>query len=121
MQTPHFYYIITFTKTHIKITEEQRANIIKATAMEVEVNGQIVKQSNIAEILDEHAYFEAHPDKLPQPIRNDFEDKYGDIGNQQIRKPTGKARELMKQGIIAHFTSQGSSLSEAEAKYKTFV
>jgi len=122
MKNEKHYYIITFTRTHIKITEEQRSKILKTNANEVDVDGQIIKQSNIAEILDEHKYFEAYPDKMPRVERNVFEDLYGDQGNQQIRQPSKQGLSRMHQGFLDYFTKEkGLSLEEAKDKLKAFT
>lgn len=94
------YYIITFTKVHHKITGEQREKIMMLDSNEMSANGQMIKYSNIADILSEDKYFEAFPDKRPTEERNDFEDRYGAQGNQQVRKPTQRAKELMKKGFL---------------------
>ena len=93
------YYIITFTKVHHKITKELRDKILNPNFTEMNVNGQFIKVSNIADILDEDKYYETFPKKRPETIHNQFEDLYGKIGNQQIRKPSLKTRELLLQGM----------------------
>ena len=116
------FYIITFSKVHHKITQEQRDAIMKPSFSEADINGQLVKVNNIADILDEQKYFETYPNKLPAHVRNDFEDLYGDIGNQQIRQPTKKAGELMKQGFVDYFVKErGLTQEEATNKFNAFI
>lgn len=57
------YYILTYTKVHHKITQEQRNKIKGSDFTEIELDGQMVMRGNIADILDETKYFETFPDK----------------------------------------------------------
>ena len=115
------YYIITFTKVHHQITQEQRDKIMTMNFSEMEINGQLVKLSNIADILDEQKYFEAFPDKRPKEIRNLFEDIYGSDGNEQIRQPLKEVNRQMRQGFIDYWVDERRlSVEQAEAKLNEF-
>ncbi len=121
------YYIITMSKVHHKITQEQKESLMSIDASQVELeDGSVVKINSISDILPESKYYQTYPDKRPDETRNDFEDKYGDIGNQQVRNPTGKAKELMRAGFIAQQMSTGKTKEEAsfnfdELKQKVFI
>ena len=111
------YYIITFTKSHHQITEEQKKTITSSDLQRIEVDGCIIKANNIAEILSEEKYYNQYPDKRPSEIKTDFEDIYGLTGNQQIRQPSEKAAELMRKGFLDYFVEE-KAVSEEQAKIK---
>ena len=116
------YFIITYTKSHYEITEEQNKRLKELELNdELEIDGCTLKIRNIAEILSESKYFEQYPDKRPEETHNQFEDQYGHLHNQQIRKPTGRARELMKQGFVKQRLEIGKTTEQAEQDFKDFI
>lgn len=114
------YYIVTFSKVHHKITEEQLEQINSSKSSDFEINGSLVKQNNIADILTEKKYFETYPEKREEAPRDDFQRNYSEF-NKQIRKPTGKARELMKKGFLDATIGLGYSKEEAEKKFVEYI
>lgn len=86
----------------------------------VEVNGKKYIFSSFSKILDQTDFFAQYPKEIPPSKANPFEDKYGAYGNQQIRRPTEKAKELMKQGFVAYHLGQGRTKEEAEQKWVEF-
>lgn len=84
------------------------------------INGEHFKFSAIAKIIPKEEFFEQYPDERPEEVRNTFQDIYGDVGNQQIRQPTQRAAELMKQGFMKYHAEQGRTPEQAEEKWKQF-
>ena len=76
------YYIITYTKTHYEITEEQNQRL-KSLKLEDELilEGCTLKVKNIAEILSESKYYEQYPDKRSETTSPEWKP------NIQFRKP----------------------------------
>lgn len=117
-------YIIYHDKSH-EAVDDKIANLIweKSTSglKGSEINGKKYIFSSIAKILPEEDYFKQYPDKRPEVTYNQFEDLYGAEGNQQIRQPTTRARELMKGGFIGYHLSQGKTPEEAKKKFDDFI
>jgi hypothetical protein len=97
------YYIITMSKSHHEITEEQKKLLMSTNATQFELkDGSIVKLNTISEVLPEDKYFQTFPDKRPEEVRNDFDSKYAQYTGDQIRKPTKRAKELMLEGLAEY-------------------
>lgn len=116
------YYIITMSKAHHKITEQQKNNLMRAEASQVELeDGSIVKINSIAEIIPENKYFQTFPDKRPAEERNYFEGNAREY-NAQIRKPTKHARELMQKGFVKQqIEAHGISKEDAIERFNRFT
>lgn len=68
-----YYYLITFTKVHHKITQEQKDKILGAEFTRMNMpDGSMVTNNNISDILPESKYFEAFPDKRPEETVDTF-------------------------------------------------
>lgn len=117
-------YIIYHDKSH-ELAEDKIADLIwakSAAGMKgVEIAGKKYIFSSIAKILKEDDYFTQYPEKRPPEIRDQFEDVYGAQGNQQIRQPTVKAKELMKQGFFQYHIEKGKIPQQAEEKYRELL
>lgn len=111
------HFLITYTKVHHELTEEQRDKIMNVDFTEMWIGNSLIKLSNISDILDEQKYYETFPKKRPTETRDDFADRGY---SQQIRRPTKRAAELMKKGFIGHQLSIGKTLEEAEIHFKKF-
>lgn len=110
------YYVITYSKVHYPITEEQN-NVLKTLKLgsEIELDGCSVKVNNIAEILTEEKYYEAYPDKRPETTPDNFS-KYEDvIKNKHVSK---RAKELMMQGFLKQRVEVGRTREEAQQDLK---
>ena len=117
-------YIILFHDNSTKEISEKIGKIL-TEKMEnpnnmqgVNINGSFYKFSSIAKILTLNDYYQQYPDQRPETIK---EWTYPIEGNQQIRKPTTRARELMKQGFVQYHKEQGRTDEEAEQKWKDFI
>lgn len=81
--------IITFTKSHYFITDQQNERLKKLSLTDkIEINGNMVSIGNIAEIQTIEEYYKQHPEKEWQEPRNAFKENYGDIDlNKTINRP----------------------------------
>lgn len=119
------YFIITMSKNHHEITQEQKESLMRVDASQVELSdGSIVKINSISEILPEEKYYQTFPDKRPTETRNDFEEKYSQYsrsGSDQIRKPTKRARELMLEGMKKYIGENPGNNKNALEMYNKFM
>lgn len=116
------HFVITYAKTHFPITDEQN-EILRGLSPddEIDLDGSYVRIKNIAEILSESKYYETYPDRRPPETQNVFQEQYGDI-NKQIRQPTQRAKELMKQGFLrGYMKTWGGSQENAEKRFHETV
>lgn len=115
------FYIITYSKVHHKITQEQKDKIMDAQFTRMNMpDGSVVSNGNIAEIVTEMKYFETYPDKRPDSVRDIFGENYAEF-NRQIRQPTTQAKELMRKGFVkCRKEVFGESEEEARIKFKEF-
>jgi len=115
------YYIITYSKVHHKITQEQKDKIMDAQFTRMNMpDGSVVSNGNISDILPEAKYFEMFPDKRPEETRDDFQKNYGAF-NLQVRQPTTQAKELMRKGFVkCRKEVFGESEEEARVHFKDF-
>lgn len=115
------FYIITYSKVHHKITQEQKDKIMDAQFTRMNMpDGSVVSNSNISDILPESKYFETYPDKRPDSLHDLFGEKYGEF-NKQIRQPTTRAKELMREGFInCRKEVFGENEEQARIKFKDF-
>ena len=116
------HYIVTFTKSHHGITQRQFETLRKLGVKdELILNDCVVKVNNIAEILNAAKYFESYPQNRPTEVRNDFEDKYGKIGNQQVRVSTKNAGKLMLQGMAKYINENADRCEDAKKMYESYA
>lgn len=115
------YFAITYTKVHHKLTQEQRDTIMSTDFDRMEMpDGSMLTNNNISDLLPEEKYYQTFPDKRPEEVRDDFQKNYGGY-NQQIRKPTTRAKELMTQGFLkCRMEVFGETEEEARVKFKDF-
>lgn len=112
------YFIITFSKAHHEITEEQKKNILQSEASSFDVNGSIVMMNSISEIMDEVKYYNTFPDKRPETTPDNFS-KYEDVvKNQHVSK---RAKELMMQGFLRQRVEVGRTREEAQQDLRDFM
>ena len=120
------YYIITMSKAHHEITEEQKNSLMATKATQFELNdGSIVRLNTISEVLPEDKYYQTFPDKRPEEVRNQFDENYAEYNSSnQIRKPTKRAKELMLEGLAEYCRhNQNTSIAKnmLEEKSLSFI
>lgn len=65
------YAVVTYTGVHYLITENQESQLRNLGLNdEIDIDGNIVKMKNIADILTIQKYYETYPDKKPDPRFN---------------------------------------------------
>lgn len=104
-----------------KIAEEVMIKSCDEKLQAIKINNVLYKFGSISKIMPLNEYYQEYPDKRPQENYNQFNDIYGKIGSDQIRKPTEKAGELMKQGFIEYQLKQRKTPEQAEQKYKELM
>jgi len=118
------HYIIYHDKSFSAV-EDKTAQILWDKSCEglkgVEINGTKYNFSSISKILSEKDYYDQYPDRRPPENYNQFEDIYGDKGSEQIRKPTEKAKEQMKEGFFRYHYEQGRTTDEAQKKWEELM
>jgi hypothetical protein len=122
-------YVIMFKDggfTHI--TDAQEDQIVFASGKgekELRINGEFISFSSISRIPTEETFYRQFPDRRPEEVRDNFGDKYLPLlnapGNQQIRKPSKRAAELMLQGFKSYFLEKGYTEEQVEQKTKEFL
>jgi len=105
------YFIITFSKGHHEITEEQKLSILRSEASSFDVNGSIIMMNSISEIMDEVKYYETFPNKRPETTPDTFSKYENVIKNRTV---STRAKELMAQGFINQRLSVGRTQQQAE-------
>lgn len=103
-------HVILFTdKSKIFISQSDYLRILKISGQNklFTLENKTYNFSSIYKILDIEEYYNQYPDSRPvqyKTIQEQYpEESFG--GNQQIRKPTSRARELMLQGIKQYSTT----------------
>ena len=112
----NYYYVITFTKIHHKITEEEKEQIMSVEFDRKNMSdGSVLTNNNIADILPEEKYFETFPDRRPPEVYDSFQENYGSFVPSGYSK---NAKEYMKRGFIdAQMTVYGKTVEQAEARF----
>ena len=120
--------VIVFHDKSTKFVSEKEAELVfQASAQTSQKmirlsDGSTIAFSSIAKIQSDIDYYNDNPDKRPPSTYNQFEELYGDTANQQIRKPTKQAKELMKQGFIkAKMEMYGKTKEQAEKEFEAFI
>lgn len=116
------HYIIYHDKS-IEEVSEKVAEVIWSKsgtgARGVEVNGKKYIFSSIFKIRSEEDYFKEYPDRRPYTTPDVTSEEFWKV-NQQIRKPTTRAKELMTKGFIQARNEMGESEEDARQKFKDF-
>jgi len=119
--------IIFKDKSKKWITKKQADFILQQSCLpnqkKVLVDGLFYNFASISKILNEKEFYEQFPkerkiEEIPffnNPNIYDLE------GNQQIRKPTKRAREQMKEGFIGKRLQLGDTKDIAEKKFDDFI
>jgi len=95
------FVIITFTKSHHFITEEQNEKLKHLSLTDkIEIDGCWVAMSNIAEVLTIEKYYQEYPDERPQ-------EKKPFYGEGMFRRPSPKGKELIIKGYRQYIQEQG--------------
>lgn len=123
------HVIVFHDKSRKHITKEQANFIFQASATSTVpaiTTPQLgrITFSSIAKIITIDDFYEQYPNERPEKPYNTFEENYPEYskGNQQIRKPTERAKELMKKGFVGYFTKErGLSQEQAENNFKDFI
>ena len=115
------YYLLTYSKVHHKITQEQKDKIMDAQFTRMNMpDGSVVSNSNISDILPESKYFETYPDKRPEEVRNEYQEVYA-LFNTQVRQPTTRAKELMRESfLLCREEKFGETEEQAKKKFSEF-
>lgn len=80
-------------------------------------NGNWVTFSSIARIISESDYYNENPNDRPAEPKKEFNG-----GNQQVRQPTQKDKELMREGFLKQqMDKHGISREEASVKLVDFL
>lgn len=101
------------------ITSEQEKAIFQMTGgvvKGIKINGNYYAFSGISKILNIEDFYIQYPDERPEYTPDTFQEQYGAYtrqGSEQVRQPTGKAKELMIQGIKKAFCEMGKSEEDA--------
>lgn len=106
------YYLITKSRIHHKLTQDQRDIIMADDFSEMKLGDGYVGLNSIAELVNEDKYFEAYPDKRPPENRDNLNAEYRKI--DQVRKPTKMAMDLMKKGFIQQRVYGNSSYTREQ-------
>lgn len=106
------------------ITDEQYKFIMLAKEVGKSIDTPklgFITLSSIARIPTIEEFYEQFPKERPEHTRDSFQEHYGGI-NQQIRKPTVRAKELMKQGFIkGYMETWGGTQEHAEKKFEQII
>jgi hypothetical protein len=110
--------IVFHDKSKKWVTKAQAEHIFNASCEPgqkgILIDGSFYTFSAISKILSLKDFYDQFPDERPAETRNQFEDVYGSVGNQQIRKPTGRAKEMMVEGFIKQRMHVGKTREEAK-------
>ena len=88
--------IITYSKTHYLITDEQNNDLMEKTLDDILlVDGNAIKVRNIAEVMTISKYYESYPDKRPQRI-----DEFKNLDGMGFGGVIANSRETALKGII---------------------
>ena len=119
--------IIFNNKSKKWITKKQADFILQQSCLpnqkKVLVDGLFYNFTSISKIINEKEFYEQFPEErkikeipcLNNPNIYDLE------GNQQIRIPTKRAREQMKEGFIVKRVQLGDTKEIAEKKFDDFI
>ncbi len=90
------YAVVTYTGVHYLITESQE-NQLRNLGLndEIDIDGNIVKMKNIADILTIQKYYETYPDRKPDSRFNLPEEYYN-----PPQKPRTKEQRIKEQNSL---------------------
>ena len=105
-----------------KIADEIMTKSCDSKLQGIKVNDNFYKFSAISKIMPIEEFYKEYPDKRPPEVNNQFKNIYGNMGSSQVWKPTGKAKELMRQGFIETRQEMvGESFGVATQKFDNFL
>jgi len=113
------HVIITFTNSHHPITAQQELSLRTLEYHQsININGAIIKASNIAEVLPIEQYYRTYPDKRPTNIYPDF-----GLGMTGMIKQTKAETSLlqMKKGLEYYINSSRSKGTDQPAKLISLI
>ena len=117
--------IVFHDKSKKWVTKAQAEHIFNASCEPgqkgILIDGSFYTFSSISKILSLKDFYDQFPDERPAETRNQFEEQYGSLGNQQIRKPTGRAKELMLSGLATYIRDNPNRCENAKKQYKKYA
>ncbi len=110
-----------FDGSKIFITKEQEKALWQMSTTEakkIKIDGQGYSFSSIDKILSLDEYYDQYPKERPEPPPTYFKVD----SSQQIRNPSNKARERMKEGFIrGSVITWGRTKEQAESCFEKFI
>ena len=109
------------------ITDQQAALIFQASTTSAKsittFNLGFIQFSAIAKVISVNDFYIQYPEKREEQSRDMFSGLYSEYaqGNQQIRQPAPRARELMLQGMRQTFRDMGKNEMEVERCLDNFI
>ncbi len=99
------HVIITFTKSHHFITQKQHDSLINmGQHTQIIVDGNIIRTSNIAEIISMEKYYETYPERKP----NNYGQPYPEVKGNVFTRASKNGKERFLIGLRR--TTPNSSL-----------
>lgn len=93
---PKTHVIITFTKSHHFITQKQHDSLINmGQNAQIIVDGNMIKTSNIAEIISTDKYYETYPEKRS----TNYGQPYSEVPGNVFTRASENGRERFLKGL----------------------